>query len=98
MRKKEIQLKKIIQFLKKNDEIEAQYFDLYVSPFYQNLKGINSIEEISNIPDLNKFILDYEDYIKQIEKIHKVRFENSFLYIILRNNTFFFIEIRVRNE
>lgn len=72
MRKKEIQLKKIIQFLKKNDEIEDQYFDLNASPFYENLKEINNIEDILKIPNLTQLIRDYENYLIDIEKIHKV--------------------------
>ena len=82
LRKKEIQLKIIINKIQKISNIENELQDLFTSKFYLTLSKIMIIEDIMKIEDIDKFIREYEDYLIELEEIREV---------IFRSNSHFFI-------
>ena len=74
LRRKEIQLKTLIEFSHRNIDVEDQFRDFYNSKFYQILSKINHEQDILKIENIDSFISEYESYIEQLTIIKRVKY------------------------
>ena len=91
LRKKEIQLKTLIEFSHQSIDVEDEFRNFYNSKFYHILSKIDKEQDILKIENIDSFIAEYESYIEHLNFIKKVIL---FVLYLLNFVTFLILENR----